>query len=155
MHSIIKYFRYILLLWVLINTAIVGKLIFSDYDPHYALFNLWSSEVSVTALVLLAIIIISSFFIERPFCKYICPFGALLGLFNFIRIFRLKRNENRCINCKLCDIKCSMLINISNKKIIRDPYCISCMECTEEFTCPVNNTLQFELLAINIKKNKS
>lgn len=148
-HNIAKYFRYVVLIWVLVNTAIIGKLLFANIDPYYALFNFWSSEVTITSLIFLGIIIVSSLFIERPFCKYFCPFGAVLGLFNFIRIFKLRRNEKTCISCKLCDIKCPMLIDISTKNTISSPYCISCMECTEEFTCPVDNTLQFKLIKLN------
>ncbi|MFQ3547249.1 MAG: 4Fe-4S binding protein, partial [Termitinemataceae bacterium] len=99
----LRYLRYVVLVWVLYLTATTMKLIFSDVDPYYALFNFWTGEVPLTALGILAATLIGSLFIERPFCKYLCPYGALLGLFNKIRVFTIRRNPSTCISCSACD----------------------------------------------------
>ena len=148
--KLLKYLRYVVLLLVVILTATSGKLLFSNVDPYFALFNIWSSEVTRLSLLILGLILIGSLFVERPWCKYLCPFGALLGIFNFFRIVKLKRNEKTCINCKVCDQVCPMNIDISTSKVITDHQCISCLLCTDEITCPVNNTLNFTVLE---KKN--
>ena len=142
----LRYFRYIILMLVVVNTAISGKLLFSNFDPYFALFNIWSSEVTRLSLLVLGLTLIGSLFVERPWCKYLCPFGALLGIFNFFRIVKLKRNEKTCINCKACDRVCPMNINVSASRIISNHQCISCMLCTDEINCPVNNTLNFSVL---------
>lgn len=74
---VLRYFRYIVAAWIIYITAVSGKLIFGDYDPYYALFNFWSDEVAVQALVILGFIVLASLIAERPWCKYACPLGAL------------------------------------------------------------------------------
>ncbi|MDD5016212.1 MAG: 4Fe-4S binding protein [Atribacterota bacterium] len=142
----LRYVRYVILILVVVNTAISAKLLFSNFDPYFALFNIWSSEVTRLSLLILGLILIGSLFVERPWCKYLCPLGALLGIFNLFRIVRLKRNEKTCINCKACDRICPMNINISASKVIFDQQCISCLLCTDEIACPVSNTLNFSVL---------
>ncbi len=144
--KLLKYLRYVVLLLVVILTATSGKLLFSNVDPYFALFNIWSSEVTRLSLLILGLILIGSLFVERPWCKYLCPFGALLGIFNFFRIVKLKRNEKTCINCKVCDQVCPMNIDISTSKVITDHQCISCLLCTDEIACPVSNSLNFSVL---------
>ncbi len=147
---LLRYLRYIILILVVVNTAISGKLLFANFDPYFALFNIWSSEVTRLSLLVLGLVLVGSLFVERPWCKYLCPLGALLGIFNLFRIVKLKRNEKTCINCKACDRVCPMNINVSTSKVVSDHQCISCFLCTDEITCPVNNTLNFTVLE---KKN--
>lgn len=142
----LRYLRYVILILVIVNIAIAGKLLFSNFDPYFALFNIWSSEVTRLSLLVLGLVLIGSLFVERPWCKYLCPFGALLGIFNLFRIVKLKRNESTCINCKTCDRVCPMNINVSTSKVVSDHQCISCLLCTDEMTCPVSNSLNFSIL---------
>jgi len=147
--KLLRYIRYVILILVVINTAISGKLLFANFDPYFALFNIWSSEVTRLSLLVLGLVLIGSLFVERPWCKYFCPLGALLGIFNLFRIVKLKRNEKTCINCKACDRICPMNINVSTSKAVSNHQCISCFLCTDEITCPVNDTLNFSVLEKN------
>lgn len=149
----LRYIRYIVLITVVILTARELTLVFLNYDPYLALFNFWSDEVTLSALIILGIVLVGSLLIERPWCKYLCPLGALLGIFNLFRLIPLKRNEKTCINCKLCDRVCPMNIEISTKSTVRNHQCISCLLCTDEVTCPVTDTLHFSFL--KMKKEKS
>lgn len=140
----LRFLRYAVLIWVLIMTAYSGKIIFSDYDPYYALFQFWTGEVAIPAYIALFFVILMSLFVERPFCKYACPYGAVLGVFNFIRIVPLRRNETSCINCSACDKACPMNIPVSQEKRINNHQCISCFECTSsDGVCPVPGTVEF------------
>lgn len=139
----LKYARYVVLASVIYLTATSAKLMFQEYDPYYALFNFWSSEVSVISLVILGITIILSLLVERPWCKYACPYGAVLGIFNLFRIFKIRRNAPTCINCKACDKACPMNIKVSTGKAILDHQCISCLKCTSESSCPIDDTVEF------------
>ena len=140
--SILRYLRYIVALWVIYVTARSAELFFENYDPYYALFNFWTGEVALTAFIVLAVVIVLSLFIERPFCKYACPYGAVLGLFNLFRVFGIRRNPNTCIDCGLCDKNCPMNIEVSTAGRVRDHQCISCLKCTSEQSCPVEETVE-------------
>ena len=139
----LRYTRYLVLAWVIYMTAATGTLIFSDYDPYFALFNLWSSELAIGGVVILGITLALSLVMERPWCKYACPYGAVLGLSNLLRVFKIKRNEPTCIACSACTRRCPMNIRVEDKKIIRDHQCISCLECTSEAVCPVADTVVY------------
>jgi polyferredoxin len=140
---ILRYARYLVLAWVVYMTAATGTLIFSAYDPYFALFNFWTSEIAVGGLIILGITLLLSLFIERPWCKYACPYGALIGISNLFRIFSIHRNPPTCTNCGACSIRCPMNIPVDKKTIIRDHQCISCLECTSEAVCPEAKTVIF------------
>ncbi len=137
----LRYLRYIVLAWVIYMTAITGKIIFADYDPYYALFNFWTGEIAVSGFIILGLTLLLSIFIERPFCKYACPYGAVLGISNLFRIFSIKRTAETCINCGACDKACPMNIGVSTSGVVRNHQCISCMKCTGEQACPVADTV--------------
>ncbi len=143
---VLRYLRYAVLVWVLVMTALTGKLAFEAYDPYWTMFNLWSSEVAWTGYLILAAVVVLSLFVERPFCKYGCPYGAVLGVFNLFHVFSIKRNPPTCIDCKACDKACPMNIVVSVKDgRVRDHQCITCMECTSERACPVADTVEVKL----------
>lgn len=145
---VLRYARYGMLAWVLYITITSGKLLFQNYDPYYALFSFWTGEVTITAFVILGLTLILSLFVERPWCKYACPYGAVLGLTNLFRIFKIRRVAATCRNDGACDIKCPMNIPVSEKNIIRDHQCITCMECTSEACCPVRETVVLSIGAV-------
>ena len=141
--NVLRYGRYLVLAWVIYVTATSGKLIFADYDPYFALFNFWSGEVVWTALVILGLTLGLSLFVERPWCKYACPYGAVLGISNLFRVFQIRRVASTCKNDGACSIMCPMNIPVDSVKTVRDHQCISCLECTSEAICPVANTVVF------------
>ncbi|MCI9137824.1 MAG: 4Fe-4S binding protein [Lachnospiraceae bacterium] len=84
--------------------------------------------------VLLAVTIFLSILIYRPFCKYICPLGAIYAVFNPIAVFRYRVEKDKCTDCGLCTKVCKMQINpVENPN---HPECIRCGVCKK--SCPVN-----------------
>lgn len=138
----LRYLRYGVLAWVLDMTAVTGKLAFEEYDPYAALFGFWKSEVSLIGIGILLASLVLSLFVERPFCKYACPYGAVLGVTNLFRVFGIRRQAKTCISCKLCDKSCPMNITVSTSTTVRDHQCISCLQCTSEASCPVAKTVE-------------
>ena len=74
-------------------------------------------------------IIVSCIFIYRTFCRFLCPLGAIYGLFNKFSIFGIKLEKNKCINCGKCITTCKMDIHH-----VGDMECIHCGECIS--VCP-------------------
>jgi uncharacterized protein with FMN-binding domain/Pyruvate/2-oxoacid:ferredoxin oxidoreductase delta subunit len=63
---------------------------------------------------------------------------------NRISIFRLTRTADTCINCKKCDKVCPMNVKISERNSVLDASCISCLNCTSENICPIEDTVSVE-----------
>ena len=151
---VLRYLRYVFMALVLYATAVAAELVFQGYDPYYALVHMFSSGVAVAAYVILAIVLALSLIMERPFCKYACPYGAFIGLFNLIRIFRIYRTEETCIMCGLCDKSCPMNIKVSEKTAVRNHQCITCMKCTSEMACPQKNTVSLAASKVGVSKDE-
>lgn len=83
--------------------------------------------------VLLLIVVILSLLIYRPFCKYICPLGAIYSVFNPISVFRYRIDRETCIDCGACGKACKMQVDPS--KNMNHPECIRCGDCKK--VCPV------------------
>jgi len=79
--------------------------------------------------LLMVSILVGCIFIFRLFCRFICPLGALYGLFNRISFFGVKVQEDKCTQCGLCVAKCKVDI-----RKVGDQECISCGECVD--VCP-------------------
>ena len=61
----------------------------------------WKTAVLIAVLVL-------SILMYRPFCRYICPLGAIYGFFNRVSLNRVTVDTNRCVECGLCTRQCKM-----------------------------------------------
>jgi polyferredoxin len=145
---ILRYLRYLVLGLIVYVTAATGTLMFANIDPYFALFNFWTSEVTVAAMIILIAVLLLSLVVERPFCKYACPYGAVLGVFNLFRVFKIRRNPSTCINCKACDRTCPMNIPVSTSGAVRHHQCITCLKCTSEQACPVDKTVELTTIRL-------
>jgi len=141
---ILRYLRFVLLVLVVYDTATTAKLVFQQVDPYYALFNFWTGEVALASYLVLAATLLLSLVVERPWCRYACPYGALLGLANRIRLLKLRRNEATCTHCGACDRACPSRIPVSKRTTVNDLSCIGCMKCTSEEACPIKDTVVVE-----------
>lgn len=82
--------------------------------------------------VLLAAVIFLSVLIYRPFCKYLCPLGAVYSVFNPISVFRYRVDKEACIHCGACAKVCNMQVNPAENA--NHPECIRCGDCKK--ACP-------------------
>ena len=83
-------------------------------------------------LAVLIALILLSLFIFRPFCKYLCPLGALYGCFNRVALYRGSVTESACVHCGACAKVCRM--GVDPVKNINSAECIRCGDCVK--TCP-------------------
>jgi len=82
-------------------------------------------------LLLIALILLS-IPVYRPFCRYLCPLGAIYGLFNPIAFYRYKIDRNSCTGCRACQKACKLDIPVYEKP--NSPDCIRCGACKK--ACP-------------------
>ena len=81
---------------------------------------------------ILVVTVISSIIIYRPFCRYICPLGAIYGLFNKISFYRYKVDPDKCTKCGACQKICKL-----NIKVYENPNSLDCIRCGEcKAGCP-------------------
>jgi len=153
---ILRYLKYIVLIAF---TALAWKtltLAIRPFDPWVAYMHLGSPELFTSYLVgtvILALSLLGGIFIDRPFCRYLCPMGGFLALPSLAGISRIERNAGTCINCGKCDEACPMAISISDAAQVKSSECISCAECVH--ACPVPDTLYFRAPGKNRKKISS
>ena len=92
--------------------------------------------------IMLALLVLS-FFFRNPWCRYLCPYGALLGLLALVSPFQVKRNADTCIACKKCERVCPASIPVSTKTTMRSAECIGCLECVA--VCPPKECLEIKI----------
>ena len=83
---------------------------------------------------ILAILLVLSIFVYRPFCQYLCPLGAIYGLFNPVSLIKLRIDENACTKCGACQRACPLDIEVW--KTPNSPECIRCGKC--KAACPMD-----------------
>ena len=143
---VLKYLKYAVLLFIVIGVwtfGITGDTVWSPWTIFGMYASPWKGVpsqamfLSVGGLLLL-LTIIGSLLIERFFCKYLCPLGALFTLASHFRVFKLKRDSASCSgSCRVCSRKCSMSIPLYQYDKVRSGECIDCMKCTT--TCARGN----------------
>ena len=84
--------------------------------------------------LILAVILVSSMVIYRPFCKYICPLGALYSLFNKVSFLKIHVDSENCTSCGLCRKACVMGVDVTKNPDSAE--CIRCGKCVS--ACPRN-----------------
>ena len=108
--------------------TIEGGLLLLSHNTNTPLLSILGPLFTWKFLLMVSIIV-GCIFIFRLFCRFICPLGALYGLFNKISVFGIKVDNSKCTHCGLCQAKCKVDIHSPG-----DQECISCGECVG--VCP-------------------
>lgn len=136
---VLKYITLIMFLF-LVFTDIVE--IYMHLDPYHSFIRLFYGGITITGGIYLIIVIILSLTYDRPFCKYLCPYGAFFNIISVLRVFRVRRNPDVCINCKICDEKCPVDIKVSLSETVKDMNCLSCHACISN--CPKDKAISLK-----------
>ncbi len=124
----------------------VAQFIYSPYNVISDIKMLkFFTTISVTALIVTVIIILLSVVIKNFWCRYLCPYGAVLGFISFFSAGKIRRNLDSCTECGKCDRACPSLINISDKKVVNSDECTACLKCSS--VCPEQNTLKLSIIS--------
>ena len=83
-------------------------------------------------MAILIVLIVLSVIIYRPFCRYLCPLGAIYGAFNKISAVGLHCDKDKCVSCRKCERVCKMAVYPSETP--KSAECIKCGLCVKE--CP-------------------
>ena len=108
------------------------------------------ADISRSALIILAVLFVLSILIRNFWCRFLCPYGALLGLFSFLSPHKIKRNPVSCIDCGLCAKACPSYIKVDEVKTVISDECNTCLSCVD--ACPVEDTLDLKSILPGGKK---
>ena len=106
---------------------------------QYVSFGHWPGLKPLLSVggVLLLLIFIGSLFVQRFFCRYFCPMGAIYSLISRVSFLKIEKPRERCGKCHLCTSKCTMGMNLTKKDRIAGGECINCQKCVS--WCPKGN----------------
>jgi polyferredoxin len=126
---IMRGIRIVVFLALIIQLLLTQTNLYKRIDPFSAIYNFYSPHI--TGWVLVFILVGSSFFMYRPFCKTVCPVGLLLGWLSKIPGASVLGVKNTCIGCVVCNRKCSINAITHDSKIsaLDNQECIRCGEC--------------------------
>jgi polyferredoxin len=102
--------------------------------------------IGETGLIVLGVLVIASVFVQNFWCRYLCPYGALLGLASIFSPMRIRRNEEACIDCAKCAKACPSALPVDKLITIKSAECTGCLECVA--VCPAEGALRIALPSI-------
>ena len=106
---------------------------------QYVSFGHWPGLKPLLSVggILLLVIFIGSLFVQRFFCRYFCPMGAIYSLISRASFLKIDKPREGCGKCRLCTSKCSMGMDLTEKDRVAGGECISCQKCVS--WCPKGN----------------
>lgn len=100
-------------------------------------------ELSLTGAIVLGVLTLGSLVIQNFWCRYFCPYGALMGLVSLASPLRIRRDPSLCIDCAKCSKACPSALPVDRLVSIQSAECIGCMQCVA--SCPAEGALALSL----------
>ena len=97
--------------------------------------------LGLTGGIVTAILVVASVFIQNFWCRYLCPYGALMGVVSLGSPLRIRRDPSLCIDCTKCAKACPSMLPVDHLITIRSAECTGCLECVA--ACPAAGALCF------------
>jgi polyferredoxin len=135
--------KYLVFVFTLIAVLFFSIQIYQKFCPAMVITTL--NQIVWQSIVVLVIFTIIAAISSRFWCRFLCPYAALMNIFQFLgKLLRIKkrlilRNMEVCIDCHLCDKVCPMNITIADVEQVEDFNCIHCGECITR--CPRKGAL--------------
>jgi polyferredoxin len=118
------------------------------HAPYWAIADVrmlhFFTDMSVTSMVVIGVLSLLSVLYKNFWCRYLCPYGALLGLLAMLSPLKVLRNPTKCTNCGNCSRACPALIDVQHKVRVHSPECTGCLTCVGK--CPERGALSMAFL---------
>jgi polyferredoxin len=152
---VLKYFLLGFFLWAISTMSAVGIRDFME-SPYGLIADVkmlnFFRHIGQTGLLVLGIFIVASLIVQNFWCRFLCPYGALLGLMSWLSPTRIRRNAETCIDCAKCAKACPSGLPVDKLVQIRSVECTGCLECVA--VCPAQNALTMSLPNLIAPKTK-
>ena len=143
---ILRSLKYILLSFflLLIGIAMAPNMMLLFFITDYykvvdvRMMKFFTEMSTLTMWILVALAALSLLY-KNFWCRYLCPYGALLGLVSRFSPFKIRRNEEKCIHCHACTRHCPTFVDVERKEVIKSEECFGCMTCVSR--CPAEGAL--------------
>ncbi len=143
----VKYLVLGLFLWDIVFRMDAGALATFIYGPYNRAADIkmlfFFERISAFSLLVILSFVLLSIPIKNFWCRYLCPYGALLGALSLLSPMKIKRNIPTCTDCKLCTMACPSYIRVHQLKTVLSDECNACYRCVA--ACPVPHTLELKL----------
>jgi len=139
----LKYLLLAFLLYAVLGISTEGLITFitGDYnrvsDIKMLDFFAHPSRLTLSVLGILALL---TLLVKNFWCRYLCPYGALLGLVSRFSPLAIRRNPDTCIDCGKCDKACPAFLPVAVSDTVKSEECLTCHQCTA--ICPVKDCLE-------------
>ena len=122
------------------DASTLREFIYSPYNK-LADVKMWLFFASITSFALWTIIVLMllSVFIKNFWCRFLCPYGALLGAMSWLSPLKITRSASTCIDCELCTKACPANVKVHKAGRVWSDECTNCLACVQ--ACPVKDTL--------------
>lgn len=131
--SLLKYAVLGVVLWF---TWRMGEMVFRGYCPAYALLGRHGEDITFWAYVVSGSILLVSFFVSLPFCRWFCPLAAVMNPLSRLGIVRVVRDGEACLDCGDCTRACPMDIPVHEVNEVTHARCTTCLSCVD--ACPTH-----------------
>lgn len=141
----LKYLLLALFIWAIwgMDTDSLGAFLASPYNRVADLkMYLFFARISGLALGVILALALLSVLIQGFWCRYLCPYGALLGLLSLASPLKVRREKRTCIDCKRCTQACPARIQVHVATRVHSDECMACLRCVD--ACPAKETLAME-----------
>jgi len=141
----LKYLLLFFFIWAIMIKMNARDLDYFIYSPYNMVADIkmlyFFKNISALAFWVLVILFVLSILIRNFWCRYLCPYGALLGAVSFVSIFKIHRKENTCTQCRQCTRICPADIKVHKASGVISDECHACFKCVA--VCPEKDTLYF------------
>ena len=141
--------KYLLLLFfaraiVKMDIPTLNAFVYSPYNKVADIkMYLFFAELSGLALKVLVVLLVLSLLVKNVWCRFLCPYGALLGIVGWLSPLKVTRTRSTCIDCELCTRACPSDIRVHTADRVWSDECTNCLECVA--ACPVKDTLEVRM----------
>jgi polyferredoxin len=131
---------FLLFIGVLMTPTMMFLFFITDYYKivDVRMLKFFTEMSALTGCVLIALVALS-FLYKNFWCRYLCPYGALLGLLSRLSPAKVRRTEERCVHCHACTRHCPSGIDVENKTAVASEECFGCLTCVSR--CPAEGAL--------------